>query len=186
MSTSESLRSLHTADTFPRSLKTDSTRARDFELKIQTRVHDELSRIRDAQAQKLSDLTAALTTDPSKASAVAAAETGPDRDPNSLASHLSSPFYQDHSAKPILGSDSKQDSGRSHDSVQEEISALRAKLDARKKLDKSSPEVDKARDSLVACLRANDRRPLDCWSEVDAFKTEVGKLEKRFIQKTGR
>jgi altered-inheritance-of-mitochondria protein 13 len=36
---------------------------------------------------------------------------------------------------------------------------------------------------MVSCLRVNDRRPLDCWKEVDAFKTEVARLEKRFIGK---
>ena len=63
---------------------------------------------------------------------------------------------------------------------------LRQKLDSRKKLDKVSPEVEKAKESLVKCLRTNDRRPLDCWEEVENFKTEVGKLEKAFIQKAGR
>ena len=63
---------------------------------------------------------------------------------------------------------------------------LRQKLDSRKKLDKVSPEVEKAKESLVTCLRTNDRRPLDCWQEVETFKAEVGKLEKAFIQKAGR
>ncbi len=63
---------------------------------------------------------------------------------------------------------------------------LRQKLDSRKKLEKPSPEVEKAKNSLVKCLRTNDRRPLDCWEEVEAFKIEVGKLEKVFIEKAGR
>ena len=63
---------------------------------------------------------------------------------------------------------------------------LRQKLESRKKLDKISPEVGKAKESLVSCLRTNDRRPLDCWQEVENFKAEVGKLEKTFIQKAGR
>ena len=63
---------------------------------------------------------------------------------------------------------------------------LRQKLESRKKLDKASPEVEKAKDKLVSCLRTNDRRPLDCWQEVETFKAEVGKLEKAFIQKAGR
>jgi len=63
---------------------------------------------------------------------------------------------------------------------------LRQKLDARKKLDKVSPEVETAKEKLVTCLRTNDRRPLDCWQEVEAFKQEVGKLEKAFIQKASR
>lgn len=63
---------------------------------------------------------------------------------------------------------------------------LRAKLDARKKLDKPSKEVEKAKEALVKCLRTNDRRPLDCWEEVEAFKAEVGKLERAFVEKAGR
>lgn len=41
--------------------------------------------------------------------------------------------------------------------------------------------VVKAKDSVVKCLRENDRRPLDCWREVEAFKREVGRLEKGFL-----
>jgi len=63
---------------------------------------------------------------------------------------------------------------------------LRQKLDARKKVDKASPEVEKARGNLVTCLRTNDRRPLDCWEEVESFKKEVGMLEKRFVERAGR
>lgn len=77
-------------------------------------------------------------------------------------------------------------SERSHDSVQKEIVSLRTKLDSRKKLEKVSPEVEKAKDSLVACLRTKDRRPLDCWEEVETFKAEVSKLEKVFIQQASR
>jgi len=63
---------------------------------------------------------------------------------------------------------------------------LRQKLDARKKVEKASPEVEKAKESLVQCLRTNDRRPLDCWQEVEEFKREVGRLEQAFVQKIGR
>lgn len=70
--------------------------------------------------------------------------------------------------------------------MSKEITDLRTKLDARKKVEKVPQEVEKAKGSLVSCLRTNDRRPLDCWEEVQAFKVEVGKLEKAFIQKAGR
>lgn len=63
---------------------------------------------------------------------------------------------------------------------------LRAKLEQRKKVEKLPQEVEKSKESLVQCLRTNDRRPLDCWQEVEQFKVEVGKLEKAFIQKAGR
>ena len=41
--------------------------------------------------------------------------------------------------------------------------------------------VEKAKQDVVTCLRLNDRRPLDCWKEVEAFKKEVGRLEKGFL-----
>ena len=63
---------------------------------------------------------------------------------------------------------------------------LRQKLEQRKKVEKLPQEVEKAKESLVQCLRTNDRRPLDCWQEVEMFKAEVGKLEEALIQKAGR
>jgi altered-inheritance-of-mitochondria protein 13 len=78
------------------------------------------------------------------------------------------------------------DSGRSNESVNKEVAALRAKLDSRKKLEQLPPNVERAKEELVSCLRTNDRRPLDCWQEVEKFKTEVGKLEKAFIEKAAR
>ena len=41
--------------------------------------------------------------------------------------------------------------------------------------------VEKAKDEMVSCLRKNDRRPLDCWKEVEEFKKEVGRLERGFL-----
>lgn len=160
--------------------QTDSTRAQDVELKVQDRVNAELKRIRDAQAKKLESLTASLTTNPPKADDPSAE---PSRATTGLAYHLSSPFYHDSKTKVDTPS---ADSGRSHDSVDKEIMDLRAKLDARKKVEKVPDEVEKAKESLVQCLRTNDRRPLDCWQEVEQFKMQVGKLEQAFIQKAGR
>lgn len=165
--------------------QSDSTRAQNLELQVQSRVNSELTRIRDSGAQKLSDLTASLTTNLEPSSPEVPASE-PARDPNSLFHHLSSPFYQDHSAGKPAAAAPKPDSGRSHDSVQQEIMDLKAKLEARKQLEKTSPEVEKARESVRNCLRKNDRRPLDCWEEVEMFKAEVGKMEKAFVQKLGR
>lgn len=162
-------------------LQTDSTRAQDAELKVQDRVNAELKRIRDSQAQKLDSLTASLTTNPPKEDA---ASSEPQRATTGLAYHLSSPFYQDSNTK--VAAPASADSGRSHDSVEKEIMDLRAKLDARKKVEKVPVEVETAKEKLVQCLRTNDRRPLDCWQEVEQFKVQVGKLEQAFIQKAGR
>lgn len=63
---------------------------------------------------------------------------------------------------------------------------MKAKLDSRKKLEKPTTEVEKAKEDLVQCLRMNDRRPLDCWKEVEEFKSQVGLLEKAFVEKSLR
>ncbi|KAE9582819.1 MICOS complex subunit mic19 [Colletotrichum fructicola] len=72
---------------------------------------------------------------------------------------------------------------RSHDSVKQEVEALRAKLAERKQVRALPEGVEKARGEVVRCLRENDRRPLDCWKEVEAFKEEVKRLEKGWVEK---
>lgn len=72
----------------------------------------------------------------------------------------------------------------SRDVVTKEIEALKKKLDGRKKLEEVDPQLQKAKAEVVACLRTNDRRPLDCWQEIANFKQEVGRLEKDFVEKT--
>ena len=42
----------------------------------------------------------------------------------------------------------------------------------------------KAKDEVVKCLRLNDRKPLDCWQEVQTFKKEVARLEAEHLHKT--
>jgi len=71
----------------------------------------------------------------------------------------------------------------SSDSVRKEIESLRKKLESRKKVEAMDPAVEKAREGLVRCLRANDRRPLDCWKEVEEFRGEVGRLERDFVKR---
>lgn len=63
---------------------------------------------------------------------------------------------------------------------------MRKKLQERKKVEQLDPAVQKAKDELVTCLRMNDRRPLDCWKEKEAFKREVGRLEREFVDRTIR
>jgi altered-inheritance-of-mitochondria protein 13 len=70
--------------------------------------------------------------------------------------------------------------------VSKEIAELKKKLEARKKLEQVDPAVEKAKEDVVACLRTNDRRPLDCWKEVETFRREVGRLEREFVEKTVR
>ncbi|ORY67286.1 uncharacterized protein BCR38DRAFT_482910 [Pseudomassariella vexata] len=68
--------------------------------------------------------------------------------------------------------------------VSKEVEALRARLDKRKQLRQLPDSVEQARSNVVACLREHDRRPLDCWREVEAFKEEVRRLEKGWVDKT--
>ena len=74
----------------------------------------------------------------------------------------------------------------SRDSVSKEVAGLKQKLQSQKKLEKPDAQVEKAKAELVACLRMNDRRPLDCWREKEEFKRQVGRLEAQFIQRTVR
>jgi altered-inheritance-of-mitochondria protein 13 len=71
----------------------------------------------------------------------------------------------------------------SRDSVASEIDQLRSRLDGRRKLAELDEGVSKAQADVVGCLRLNDRRPLDCWKEVDAFKREVAKMEQAFVDR---
>ncbi|KAF6835488.1 DUF1690 domain-containing protein [Colletotrichum musicola] len=84
------------------------------------------------------------------------------------------------SSKPADASDDKS---RSHESVAKEVEALRARLAERKTIRELPGPVEAARSEVVRCLRENDRRPLDCWREVEAFKEEVKRLEKGWVDK---
>ena len=64
-----------------------------------------------------------------------------------------------------------------------EVETLRAKLEARKKVRQLPESVEAARGDVIRCLRENDRRPLDCWREVERFKDEVKRLEKGWVDK---
>lgn len=86
----------------------------------------------------------------------------------------------------MSGSRSNDDSNRSRDSVSKEVEALKAKLEKRKQVDKTDKGVEKAKEDLVSCLRMNDRRPLDCWEQVEEFKKEVSRLERGFVEKAMR
>lgn len=62
---------------------------------------------------------------------------------------------------------------------------LKEKLKRRKMKEEvvQDKAIEKAKGEIVKCLRLNDRRPLDCWREVEAFKEEVGRLERNFLGK---
>ena len=68
-------------------------------------------------------------------------------------------------------------------SVSKEIEALRAKLQERRQVRDLPDGVEAARSEVVRCLRENDRRPLDCWKEVENFKEQVRRLEQGWVDK---
>ncbi|CAK7274149.1 hypothetical protein SEPCBS119000_006020 [Sporothrix epigloea] len=76
------------------------------------------------------------------------------------------------------------DSTTTSTSVSKEIAGLRARLeDRQREVNRPLPEsVEAARSAVVRCLRENDRRPLDCYREVAAFKSEVRKLEAKWVE----
>ncbi|KLU92067.1 hypothetical protein MAPG_11014 [Magnaporthiopsis poae ATCC 64411] len=74
--------------------------------------------------------------------------------------------------------------GPSRYTLSREAAALRVRLEDEKKKVRNLPDtLENARSEVVRCLRENDRRPLDCWKEVAAFKEEVRKLEKGWVEK---
>jgi MICOS complex subunit MIC19 len=80
--------------------------------------------------------------------------------------------------------DTLRDLGR--EAVQNDVKELRKKLEQRKKLTAVDEGVEKAKNEVVKCLRENDRRPLDCWKEVENFKNEVRRLEGVWVEKIVR
>jgi altered-inheritance-of-mitochondria protein 13 len=72
------------------------------------------------------------------------------------------------------------------EAVQNDVKELRKKLEGRKKLADVDEGVEKAKSDVVRCLRENDRRPLDCWKEVEKFKEEVRRLEGVWVEKIVR
>ena len=139
-------------------------------MQYQQRLTSELEKLREQEAQKLSDLSNVLSED--------AEQPAPEP---SLAEKISDAT----STSSTLAEKQKQkEMGR--DSVTKEIEALRKKLENRKKLEELDSQLSKAKEDVVTCLRTNDRRPLDCWKEVETFKREVGRLEKEFVERTIR
>ena len=93
----------------------------------------------------------------------------------------SAPGGHDKLAK--IEADKTRDLGRQ--SVQKEIEELKKRLGQRRLKDDiiNDKGVEKAKGEVVRCLTIHDRKPLDCWQEVETFKKEVARLEKGFLGK---
>lgn len=153
--------------------QSDSTRSKQQELAYQQRLTEELEKLRESEAQNLSELSKNLAGDVEKPA-----------DP-SLTESITETISDATSSSSTLAQKQKQ-KDMSNASVTKEIEALRKKLDARKKLEQADPAVNKAKEDVANCLRIHDRRPLDCWKEVETFKKEVGRLERDFVERTIR
>jgi len=149
------------------SVQSDATRSANLELKIQSRVTSELERLAAEEADKLRAIAEHVSRD-------SEATKSPEESPTIL--------------DKVTGEAAEKEkrSQLSHGSVSKEIAELKTKLERRKKLEQADPGVEKAKEELVQCLRMNDRRPLDCWKEREAFKREVGRLEREFVERTVR
>lgn len=137
----------------------DATRASSLELHIQTRVAEELKALNARAAKDFAELQAKI----------------------SAQENQTPPSAKDSEKS---AGDTLRDLGR--EAVQNDVEALRKKLQSRKKLAEIDGEVERAKGEVVRCLRENDRRPLDCWREVASFKEEVRKLEGRWVEKVVR
>jgi altered-inheritance-of-mitochondria protein 13 len=131
-------------------------------------VTEELERIRKEEAARLAQYTERLTP----------ASSSDDQQ----SSDSSSPSIKEKISSALTPS-SSQNKDRSNDSVSKEVAELRNKLERRNKPGQTDASLEKAKESLVHCLRLNDRRPLDCWEQVETFKAEVAKLEQKFVDR---
>jgi altered-inheritance-of-mitochondria protein 13 len=128
----------------------------------------ELERIRKEEAARLAQYTERLTP---------SSDEEPSSDDSSLKDKLTS----------ALTPSSSQSKSRSNNTVSKEVAELRSKLERRKGVEnKTDASLEKAKEGLVQCLRLNDRRPLDCWEQVEQFKAEVAKLEQKFVDRALR
>ncbi|KAJ5932036.1 hypothetical protein N7516_006525 [Penicillium verrucosum] len=179
--------------------ETDSTRSKALELEIQNRVAQELQRLRAREQQTLAEIEKRISESKDTTSLPVTAATAPlapstsgypagslnldaPRIPFAGRHHdpvptVAAPQETAAAAQPVV----KRDVSR--DSVAAEIEQLRSKLDGRRKLVELDDGVAKARSDVTSCLQLNDRRPLNCWEEVDAFKREVARMEAAFVDR---
>jgi altered-inheritance-of-mitochondria protein 13 len=78
------------------------------------------------------------------------------------------------------GASAKDDKIKSSTILQQELADLSSKISVNREkrdVEKNFPEVHKARSSLLACYKAKQDRPLDCWYEAAEFRLAVKKAE---------
>ncbi len=165
--------------------ETNSSRARTLDLHIQERVAEELERIQKTENSKLEQVRRRIAEEAEKSGSK-------DKEKNSGEHGEGNILSSSRSAKDLLPSsltpnskpsEEEQRKAASSKKVAAEIEKLKSQLSQRKVLKDLPKDVEKARDDVVSCLRVNDRRPLDCWKEVEVFKRAVKALEDEFVRK---
>ncbi|KAF7717916.1 Uncharacterized protein PECH_002681 [Penicillium ucsense] len=182
--------------------ETDSSRAKALELEIQNRVAQELKRLQEREQQTLAEIEKRLSEAKDNGSVPVSAATAPvacsssgypagslnldaPRIPFAGREYDASPVFaapREPAAQPAQPQPSANRE-LSRDSVLSQIDVLRNRLDGRRKLVELDESVEKAKADVVSCLRVHDRRPLDCWKEVETFKKEVAKMEAAFVDR---
>ncbi|KAE8374789.1 hypothetical protein BDV26DRAFT_32350 [Aspergillus bertholletiae] len=173
-------------DNLQSNTETDASRAKSIELQIQARVAQELERLRQREQQTIAEIEKRIAE--SKESAPSSFSSTPNVSYPAGSLDLDAPRIpfagREYTPAPAPVPEAEPiNRDVSRDSVNTEIEELRAKLEGRRKLVVIDESVEKAKSNVVNCLRLNDRRPLDCWQEVDAFKKEVAKLEEAFVDR---
>ncbi|QSS59612.1 DUF1690 domain-containing protein [Histoplasma capsulatum] len=174
--------------------QTDSSRAQTIELHIQNRIAAELERIRARETQTLADLAKHIAEQSPPDTAISQPQsnshnTDPSLSPDAPRVPLSGPGSpaelspQSSPKSTVTAANGVPIKELSSAQVQQEISALSAKLAERRRVRELDAGVEKAREEVVRCLRGNETRPLDCWREVEGFKREVGRLERLWVEK---
>ncbi|KAJ4335217.1 hypothetical protein N0V87_006256 [Didymella glomerata] len=156
-------------DSLQKNTFTDATRSKAQELQYQERLTAELEKLREQGSQDFSKFSETLSGEE------------PTQSEPSFAEKLA-----DATSSSSTLAEKKRQQDMSRTSVTKEIEQLRTRLEQRKKLEQVDAELTKAKEDVVTCLRMHDRRPLDCWKEVETFKKEVQRLENQFIEKTIR
>ncbi|EAW08879.1 Mic19 family protein [Aspergillus clavatus NRRL 1] len=169
--------------------ETDSSRAKSLELQVQARVAQELERLREREQQTIAEIEKRLAE--VKDTVPAPSFSTPSFGAPAGSLDLDAPRipfagreYTAAAAAPAAAASAEPANRElSRESVNSEIEQLRSKLEGRRKLVEVDEGVEKARAEVVTCLRLHDRRPLDCWKEVEGFKREVARLEEAFVDR---
>jgi altered-inheritance-of-mitochondria protein 13 len=67
--------------------------------------------------------------------------------------------------------------------LEQDIEALKKKLEKRPSLGDEDKSVSAKREAVISCLKAHPGQSLDCDAEVTAFKESVAQLQRKFVER---